>query len=720
MNRFADLPKPFSETRPEDPSELFTSVVPSYFLVSWILNQCGSTEFTECQPSVLFILLPLSFHLFILSFSLVVVFCKYAVVGTYEHMKIEILSWGYLHWWFIDRLIEVWESIAGQFVVGTKYIWVFYWLLGVDLSWSAKIESYIHEFDLVQVGSNATIGHPLKCRKFSQSNEDCPKMTFQPIMIGKDSTISGMVSPGAKIGDGSKVVKLSVVQERAMVSDGVLAQGNPAYNAGPFKHQEASYAEESMLDVIKIAWTIFEAYHFFALSFVVHATLSMILPSWRYSGIVHWILLFPLTSFLALLTSIALKWLLIGRRDPSDDYESSLWRRATNWACDFHFHIAAWPITPFIGHSKLWTIILFLHGLDVDMVSELNINPYTQSTPSKVDYLKIHNSFVSTIYLDLNHECVDSKIDISNSSIGYGVNLRPGIRIQNSVLPPRADVSESVIDLNRSGLAFRPSLILDMVLPECAQLGLNVVLFASIIPSFEVGSVATTSSSGIGAVLGLVAALVLQLAIWNLSSMAVEWILLKLPGRAQQALFGVYINHVWIFRVRNWLIQLLYGTPMFGWYASMMGAEVDGDLWFFGHTLYEFRRLHFRGCIIVDSSYVSGHFVDGNGLSVDDTVVSGVLHPVCVAIAGSVASGENGPWKLFLTSGDGTKESPQPPQRDAISYHLGSSLSLPAGNTPADINHSSQGLQGATDHIRSESLNGYAVHQDPDTRELEV
>ncbi|CAB9508014.1 D-alanine--D-alanyl carrier protein ligase [Seminavis robusta] len=692
---------------------LLISVVPSFFLVSWVLDQCGSSETGVCNGPLNWVLLPATFPLFILSFSLIVVFCKYAVIGTYRHHHFELLSWSYLHWWFMDRLMEVWESLVGPFYVETKYIWIFYWLLGADLAWSAKIESFIREFDLVKVGGNATIGYPIKCRKFSLSNETSPLMTFRPIVVESNSHVSGMIGPGAKIGDGSKVEKLSVVQEGALVPDGVLARGNPAYNAGSFKHQKASSAEESMLDVFKIVWTIFEAYHFFMLSYLVHATLSLILPSWRYSGILHWILLFPMASFLALLTSIALKWLLIGKRDPSDKYEGSLWRRATNWACDFHFHIAAWPITPFIGHSKLWTIILFSHGLDVDMVSELNINPHTQFTPSRVDYVKIRNSFLSTISLDLNHECADRTIEIINSSIGYGVNLHAGIRILHSVLPPRADVSESVMDLNQSGLTFQPNLILDMVVPEIAQQALNVVLFASIIPSFEVGHVATTSSSATSAVLGLMAAVVLQMTVWNLSSMAFERILLNLPSRAQQVLFGAYINHVWLFRVRNWLVYLLYGTPMFGQYASMMGAEVDGDLWFFGHTLYEFGRLHFRGCTIIDSSYVSGHFIDGNGLSIDDTIMSGVLHPGCVAIAGSVGFGENGPWKLFLTSGDGTKESTQTPPGDATSNHLGSSLSLPVGNDPANNNHSSQGLQGA-------SLSGYSAQQDLETCDFEV
>ncbi|CAB9518761.1 D-alanine--D-alanyl carrier protein ligase [Seminavis robusta] len=632
------------------------SAVPSYFLVSWVLNECASAEDGECQ--IIWGLMPMIFPLFLLSFSLDVAFFKFVVIGTYKKQQMELLSWDYIRWWFVDRLVEVWESIVGQFLLETKYIWIFYWLLGADLAWSAKIESYIREFDLVKVGSNATIAHPLKCRKFSQSKEEAsPKMTFYPIVVGKNCKVFGMIGPGAKIGDGSKVEKLSAVDEGALVPNGVLARGFPAYNAGPFhQHQESNFFAESVLDVFKMVWAISEAYHFFALSSLVHFALNGVLPSWRYGGILHWFLLFPLTSFLALLTSIALKWILIGKRDPLDEYEGSLYRRATNWACDFHFRVAAWTLAPFFGQSRLWTVILYLHGLDVDIESDLS-SPYCVFFPSKVDFVKVGKSFVATSSLDLS-KCGDSKIEIINSSIGYNVNLHAGVKIMKSMIPPRSDVSDNVYNLNQSNKLQKPTyLIMDLFLPEVLQLLLNVVIFASFIPTYEIGLAATESSSIAITACGLDAAIVLQLFLWVLLTRLVERLLLILPGRAQQSFFGIYINHVWLFNVGNWLVLLLYGTPMFAYYARMMGAEVDGDLWYFGNALYEYSKLHFEGSVIVDNSHVSGHYVDRNGLAIDDTYVSGLLHPGCYASAGAKVFGsENGPWKLFLRRSDvGTK-----------------------------------------------------------------
>ncbi|CAB9529171.1 non-ribosomal peptide synthetase [Seminavis robusta] len=626
---------------------LFVSVVPSYFLVTWVLGNCDSNEEGECRGPFFWALLPLALPLFLLSFSVIVVLCKFAVVRKYRAQQFQLLSWDYACWWFVDRILDIWESLVGQFLLDTKFIWILYWLLGTNLAWSAKIESYIREFDLVTVGDNAVISHPMKCRKFSHSNgDDNPKITFYPIVVGKHCKISGMVSPGAKIGDDSKVEKLSVVEEGAMVPDGVLAQGNPAYNAGSFEHQESLGLEESMLDIFKIFWIVLEAYHFFALSFLVHVALNSILPDWRYATILHWILLVPVSSLLALLTSIALKWVLIGKRDPLDVYEGSLYHQATNWACDFHFRVASWTLTPFFGQSRLWNFILFLHGLDVDMDSCIN-NPYLIFPPSKVDFVKIHKSFVATISLDFSKKGEASKIEIINSSVGYGVNLHAGVKMMQSTIPPRTNVPDSIYDLNQSC----QSLNANLILPEVVQMLLNVVLFASIIPSYELGLFATKSSFMMITLCGLAAAFILQLFIWLLLTWVAEWLLLALPNHLQFSLVGVYINHVWIFRVGNWLEMLLYGTPMFAYYARFMGADVEADFWYFGHAIYEYRKLHVHGgcSTIVDSSSLNGHYVDGGGLTIGDCHVSGVVHPGCFAIAGSIVAGEeNGPWKVFL------------------------------------------------------------------------
>ncbi|CAB9527124.1 unknown protein [Seminavis robusta] len=490
---------------------LFASAVPSYFLVNWVLGHSDTKEKEERGGPVSWVLLPLAFPLFILSFSVIVVLCKIVVVRKYQSQQFELLSWDYV------------------------------------------------------------------------------------FVIGENCHVAGMISPGAKIGDGSKVETLSVIEEGVIVPEGVLARGNPAYNAGPFKHPEPTHVEDSMLDALKILWTLFEAYHFFAISYLVHLLLNNVLPAWQYSTILHWFVWYPVASFLALVTSILLKWVLIGKRDPSDAHEDSLYRRATNWACDFHFRIASWALTIVFGHSKISNLIPFLHGLDVDFVSELHFKPQSSLfSPSKVDYIKIRKSFLPNISLDLSSKKAVSKVEIINSSVGYNVHLHAGVTIMGSMIPPRSTVSESIYDLNAAGQAFKPKLT-GLLLIEGTQQLMNVVVFVSLIPAYEIGLMATKSSSLLIVGMGLAATFIMQLLVWLLMAGVVESVLLTSPHSLQQ-------------------------------------------------------------CTIVDSSYVMAHYVDRNGVTIDDTYVSGILHPGCYASAGAVVHGpESCPMKVLLRPGVGTK-----------------------------------------------------------------
>ncbi|CAB9527782.1 unknown protein (Partial), partial [Seminavis robusta] len=224
---------------------------------------------------------------------------------------------------------------------------------------------------------------------------------------------------------------------------------------------------------------------------------------------------------------------------------------------------------------------------------------HTQSpSPPKLTFVKIRCSFVPSSSLDLGTKA-DSKIEIINSSIGYNSNLHAGVKIMKSMIPPRSNVSDSVCDWNHSDTS-RTVSSLTLLLPEVEQQLLNTVLFFSIIPSYEIGLAATKISSLTIVVLGLALAVTVQLFVWILLTHAVEKILLILPHYAQQGFFGIYINHVRQFSRRELALDGSLWTPMFACCARFMGAEVDGDLWYFGNSLYEYGKLHFKGSVIVD------------------------------------------------------------------------------------------------------------------------
>ncbi|CAB9524728.1 D-alanine--D-alanyl carrier protein ligase [Seminavis robusta] len=634
---------------------LLTALFPSYLVAARLSNKCNTSEAQECLKTS-FLWFPHIFPLFCFSFSIMVVLCKILVVGMYRPQEINLMSWQYLRWWFVDQLLHVWELFVGRFLLETKFAWLFYRLLGADIAWSTKINAFMRECDLVSVGANSSVGHAIRCRKFRPWTEGSPRMVFRPIIVGPNCNVSGMLSPGAVIGAGCKVERLTVVEEGAQVPPEVIARGNPAYNAGTFRHQESNWQEESLLDAFKVLWLFSEVYHYYALYFLAHAILQETLPTWRYASILHWFLLFPLASVFAMVTSILLKWLLIGKRDPSEEYERTLWMRATNWVCDYHFQIAAWMLANYAEVSRFDTLVQWCHGLDVDVVSDL----YTANiifSPSQVDFVKIRQSFLSLTEFDLDIPSPSGeKIEISYSSLGRDTIVYAGAKVIRSNLPSRSQVSDKIYDLNAPNTQLIVSwsfILLEVILPEVAVLIWIAILFWSFIPAYELTSAISGSiTSPSVLVLVLVGAIAFHFFVWILLAKTFEWALLNvIPPSFYGCTFRVYASCIITCRWANPIDFLLMGTPLFQFYARIMGAEVNGDLWFFDHSPTEFGNCHFQGNTIVDSAYPRGHYRDINGLTLDDVYISGIVHPGCYIAAGALVEGrESGPWKSFFSS----------------------------------------------------------------------
>eukprot|EP00957_Ditylum_brightwellii_P200612 15293126-Ditylum_brightwellii.AAC.1 len=140
------------------------------------------------------------------TFTVAMIVCKWLVVGRYCAKMIAVPSTDYLCWWFVDRLVEVWEEWVGVFVKDSPLLWIIYMLMGASIPHETKISAFIREADLVTVGSGASIDHQIRCRKFGpwqdhqQSRREGPTMRFRPISIGHGSSVQGMVSPGVSLG----------------------------------------------------------------------------------------------------------------------------------------------------------------------------------------------------------------------------------------------------------------------------------------------------------------------------------------------------------------------------------------------------------------------------------------------------------------------------------------------------------------------------------------
>ena len=76
--------------------------------------------------------------------------------------------------------MELWEFWVGGFILDTPLIKLFYFLMGAKIHSTVSLESFVREFDLVEIKERATIQHPIKRRKFGEwRDNEGPSLRFR-------------------------------------------------------------------------------------------------------------------------------------------------------------------------------------------------------------------------------------------------------------------------------------------------------------------------------------------------------------------------------------------------------------------------------------------------------------------------------------------------------------------------------------------------------------
>ena len=110
------------------------------------------------------LLLPFVPIVWFATLSLLVAGAKWAIIGTYKPAKIPVPSIAFVRWWFVDRLVHLWEIWVGSLAKGTPIIWLFYKCLGAKIHPSARINAFVREFDLVDIGAYSSLSADITCR----------------------------------------------------------------------------------------------------------------------------------------------------------------------------------------------------------------------------------------------------------------------------------------------------------------------------------------------------------------------------------------------------------------------------------------------------------------------------------------------------------------------------------------------------------------------------
>ena len=618
------------------------SIVPAYYVGKWLanINAFSTIPALGREVDIVWIWAPMIVPTWMLGLSLSVIILKWVVIWKYREGILPIPSITYLRWWFVDRAVALWEFWVGRFIKDTPLINLFYFFMGANIHSSVVVDGFVREFDLVNIGEQTLLQHSINCHKFVKwDNFEGPSLRLISVNIGSSCVVKGMVSPGSSIGDGARVESLSVVPEAATVPEKVCVLGNPAFvntklNIFQSRMHENKYIYS--LGVLKTIWLMIELYFFFGIVLLGQYLWFSYLPdNWRYTPVFGWFILIIWFSAVSTLSSVAMKWVIIGKRTEGP-FSDSLRRTFADWAVDWHFGISINMLCVISSRSRVWNVVLWLHGMDIDSSSVVLA---TNFLPSMMDLVTIKRSFLSSpISIKIKGEKSYFSIDITNSSIGYRVSLDPEgyMQITNTIIPPLTRVTNSTKKDSKDnvrGLVEGFSmweLIKDESIHAVFCVLSCAILFCSLLPPYEIWMNCFGDPTSIWmAVPALASTLAVQTISWV--ALFAVWQAVALANSEEsgkpwnKTLYKTYIDMSYNLQVFSFITALL-GSPMYNVLVKFLGGKIDGYVILLPQEMYEFPYLSFENETIVEKSNILGHYVVYNDIALGPSQISGIIH----------------------------------------------------------------------------------------------
>ena len=266
------------------------------------------------------LLVPLVIPVFMVALSLVVIAAKWVVVGRYRQATTTIGTGFFLRWWFLDRLLDLYEIWVGVFNLDTILMNLFCVAMGGDVAMTARVKRVPREFDLVSIGDRAVASGSLYCRLFQQPRI----LRFEGVVLGSCSEVAStaVVMPRTTLDRGA------VLEDGGTTSPGMHLKANVVYHSSPARVRRVKAPTDDEEEDL-LTWLAFEMAKVTAMgsflytSFVTsNVTTEFLLRqldwyAWSacgYREFMFYSLAFFMTMFLAGIILVLLKWILVGRR----------------------------------------------------------------------------------------------------------------------------------------------------------------------------------------------------------------------------------------------------------------------------------------------------------------------------------------------------------------------------------------------------------------------
>ena len=182
---------------------------------------------------------PCSYFAYLLSILILAILLKWVVIGEYKEGKWKVNSMYFLRWWFVDRVMDVTNSIVRLFpfhsAIGSTWIS----LLGGNIGQNCVIATAdIREFDLISIGSDCTVDYGV-CLSASVIEREF--LFLKKVRIGSECELQR----GASICAGATICNKCCLMPSSCV-DGRISVNSPGvYHSNPIKLDETVSQNDS-------------------------------------------------------------------------------------------------------------------------------------------------------------------------------------------------------------------------------------------------------------------------------------------------------------------------------------------------------------------------------------------------------------------------------------------------------------------------------------------
>lgn len=334
--------------------------------------------------SVLLLAIVFLFHI---TLTALVVITKWGLVWRYREETVAMWSWRFTRWWFLERLLSVWELLVGDLILGTSLYNLFCYLMGARCPiFLAEISSPLREFDLIHIGQHVRIRGSVYCRSLLPG-----KLYLAPVVLEAGAKLDSLavMLPGCTLAQCSVLESLGVLLEGSSTAPGTVYSGNPATAVAKTQRQECrtatsvkharwfSVGKAATLVVNFILAVIIGAFFFSALEGI-----GGFPNSFKYSPILYILAVFFGSGFVGLVVAIGLKWLLLGKVRP-DVVVETYWRQWRVWCVDSFVRVPMWILSPWLQRTPVFNLWFRALGMKVPIV--FCSLPPDVVTPSQAD-----------------------------------------------------------------------------------------------------------------------------------------------------------------------------------------------------------------------------------------------------------------------------------------------------------------------------------------------